>query len=135
MSAEKKREAALKMVRSVGRDSGYDESLVTDDFTYWAHNVGTLKGAKIKELFTGLRHIIPKVPELDIIGTTVDGDRVAIEANGDCMLSNGVRYRNSYHWVVLFRGDKICYLKEYYDSKYARECVGAALDAIPRGPA
>ncbi len=131
-SADEKRATALKLLRSMGHGSGYDESLVTDDFCWWGHGVGTLDKHKFKELGATLKGVMPDPPELTILGTTVDGDRVAVEANGDCKLSNGVRYQNSYHWVVLFTGDKVRMLKEYYDSKYAGECIGAALNDIPR---
>jgi ketosteroid isomerase-like protein len=135
MTADEKRAIALKLVNSIGREGGFDDSLVTDDFTWWAYGVGTLNAEGFKALVAALRPVMPVTPSLTIVGTAAEGDRVAVEADGDTVLSNGTRYQNKYHWVVLFRDGRVCALKEFYDSKYAYETIGAAtLDTLPRGP-
>jgi len=135
MTADEKRAIALKLVNSLGRNGGFDDSLVTDDFSWWGYGVGTLNTEGLKGLVTALKPIMPTPPTLTIVGTAVEGDRVAVEADGDCVLSNGRRYQNKYHWVVLFRDGRVCVLKEFYDSKYAYETIGAAaLDTLPRNP-
>jgi ketosteroid isomerase-like protein len=133
MNLEEKRAAAVKFTLSIGHDPGFDESMITDDFLYWAHGVGTIDKDTFRNLIQTLRPVIPGPPTYKITGTTAEGDRVAIECDGATPLSDGTVYTNQYHFVVVFRGDKICLFKEYYDSKRAADSVGPILAKIPRG--
>ena len=135
MTLEEKRAIAIKFTQSIGgKVEALDRSVITDDFTYWAHGVGLIDADTLTKLVTTLRPAIPVPPAYKIFSTTAEGDRVTIEAQCDIPLSNGVRYQNSYHFLVQFRGNKVCHFKEYYDSKYAADSFGPILKNIPHGP-
>jgi ketosteroid isomerase-like protein len=133
MTPDEMRAIALELVHSIGYGAGLKENLVTDDFTWWGYGVGQLDLEGFKALARTIRPAMPRPPVLTIMGTAAEGDRVAVEADGDCILANGRRYQNHYHWVVRFRGPRVCALKEFYDSKYAHETIGSALlDTLPQ---
>jgi ketosteroid isomerase-like protein len=134
MTPEEKRAAAIRMVKSVGHGTGFADDLVTSDFVYWAHGIGSIDGETFRKLVLTMKPVIPAGPKFHITGTTLEGDRVAVEADGDCVLADGRPYKNTYHFLVVFRGDKVCGFKEYYDSKYANDTVGAIIKTLPRGP-
>lgn len=50
---------------------------------------------------------------------TAEPDRVAVEAHSDIQMDNGTRYRNHYHFLLQFEGDKIIRVHEHYDSAHA----------------
>ena len=65
---------------------------------------------------------------------TAEGDRVALEATSAGRLASGHVYRNHYVFMFTFRGDKICAVKEYLDTGYARDVLMSDL-AKPGGGA
>ena len=132
MSSEEKRAVAVKFLNSIASASGYDESLAADDFTYWAYGVGTIDGATLKELVGNMKQIIPTEPIYHISTVTAEGERVVIEAEGDCKLADGTPYQNIYVFIATFRDGKVCAFKEYFDSRYAAECIGPVLKTLPR---
>ena len=135
MTLEQKRAAAIKFALSVGTvPNGLDDDLVTEDFLYWAHGIGTIDKETFRRLIVTMKPLFASPVQFHIAGTTAEGDRIAIEADGDGTLTNGTPYRNKYHFLAVFRGDKIQSFKEYYDSKYSAEIFGPALAALPRGP-
>jgi uncharacterized protein len=134
MTPDEKRAAAIRMVKSVGHGSGFASDLMTSDFVYWAHGVGSLDAEAFRKLIMLLKPVIPAGPKYEIVGTTLEGDRVAIEAEGDCVLADGRPYKNKYHFLVVFRGEKVCGFKEYYDSKYSNDVLGPILKTLPTGP-
>jgi ketosteroid isomerase-like protein len=127
MPPDEMRAVALELLHSIGHGTGLNEALVTGDFTWWGYGVGRLNLEEFKALARTMRPAMPQPPRLTIIGTAAEGDRVAVEADGACVLANGRRYQNHYHRVVQFRGRRVCALKEFYDSKYAHETIGSAL--------
>lgn len=54
-----------------------------------------------------------------IHGLTVEGDRVAVEAELLAPLKNGKTYHNFYHYLLTFRDGKVTRVKEYHDSAHA----------------
>jgi ketosteroid isomerase-like protein len=60
---------------------------------------------------------------LTVEGVTAEGDRVAVEAQAHAALKNGRIYRNTYHFLFIFRDGKICQAKEYNDTLHAREVL------------
>ena len=132
LTLDQKRAVALQLLHSIGKNDGLDQNLITEDFCWWGYGVGELNTEQFKALAMTMRPVMPLPPALTIVGTAAEGDRVAVEAEGDTVLSNGKRYQNKYHWVVLFRGGRVCALKEFYDSKYAHDTIGSAiLNALP----
>lgn len=71
-------------------------------------------GQEIHKFIDGPFAIFPGV-------MTAEEDRVAAEARSDIKMSNGARYRNSYHFLSRFEGDLIIEVHEHYDSAHANE--------------
>jgi ketosteroid isomerase-like protein len=124
--AEKNREVAIRFITTMGEHGGIDEKLITDDFEWWAsYHHGVMNCAQIKAMVKSLT-LMPRLPEMNVIGVTADGDRVAIEAAGKCTLADGRPYNNSYHFVVLFRDGKVRMVREYCDTQLAANTFAVA---------
>jgi ketosteroid isomerase-like protein len=124
MSAEKNRQTALKYLMLLAeRNQPFIEELVTDDCQFWLPGFGTLDKTHFSAMAAAVSAILPAMPKINVLGTTAEGDRVAVEAKGSSKLSNGKAYDNTYHYLFIFRGDRICMVKEYNDTKYAAEAL------------
>jgi ketosteroid isomerase-like protein len=124
--SEKNRELAIRFVTTMRDHGGLDERLITDDFEWWAsYHHGVMNCAEIKAMVAGLTKM-PRLPEMIIIGMTVEGDRVAVEAAGRCVLPDGKPYNNAYHFVLLFREGRIRMVREYCDTKLAADTFAVA---------
>jgi ketosteroid isomerase-like protein len=126
MSTEANRETALKMMAAM-QAGGLDETLLTDDVSWWVPGRGTVTKAEFQGMAAGFRAMLAGPFTLKVLGVTADGDRVAVEAESLGKLTNGKIYNNSYHFLFLFRDGKIYQAKEYNDSAHAAEVFGAAL--------
>jgi ketosteroid isomerase-like protein len=58
---------------------------------------------------------------IDIVATTAEGERVAIETRTHAPLIDGTTYQNRYHWLVLVRDGRIALMREYQNSAYLVE--------------
>ncbi len=126
MSTEDNRVTALKMVASMGA-GGLDETILTDDVSWWVPGRGTVTKAEFKGMAEGFRTMLDGPFSLTVKGVTAEGDRVAVEAESLGKLKNGKTYNNTYHFLFLFRDGKIYQAKEYNDSQHAAEIFGDAL--------
>jgi ketosteroid isomerase-like protein len=121
MSVERNREVAIKFITSMRDHGGLDESLITDDFEWWAsYHHGVMNCAEIKAMVADLRQM-PRLPDMIVVDTTAEGDRVAVEVAGKCVLPDGRPYDNSYHFVILFRDGRVRMVREYCDTKLAAD--------------
>jgi ketosteroid isomerase-like protein len=69
------------------------------------------------KFFTGTMAPAMAAPfRVKIIAMTVEGERVAVESESDCMNGKGFKYNNRYHSLFLVRDGKIVELREYLDS-------------------
>jgi ketosteroid isomerase-like protein len=59
-----------------------------------------------------------------------EGDRVAVEFEGDATLANGERYCNQYCMVFTFHDDKIKQVNEYFCTILADEKIGPLLSGV-----
>ena len=121
---ERKRALAVRFIKRMQPCRGLDEELITADFRWWAASLGWIDRDQMRQLLTTLDAIMPEMPEMTILGTTAEGDRVAIEAIGRCALANGKRYDSTYHFLITVRGERVCAVKEYTDTKLAHETFG-----------
>jgi ketosteroid isomerase-like protein len=124
MSTEQNRATAIKFITTMEDHVGFDESLVTDDFVWWSPGFGEFSREKFKRLVPRLEPIMPKRPHMTIVGVAADGDRVAVETTGQCILASGRDYRNTYHFVLLFENGLVKMLREYVDTKLVAEIFG-----------
>ena len=129
MDIEAKKRFATLFFQHMGDKAVRHEALamMTDDATWWIPGIGTWDKAQLAAgmgaadaCFTG--KITPK-----ILGITAEGDRVAVESESQADVINGTTYNNRYHCLLLFRGDRISEVREYCDTKYAADTLGALL--------
>jgi ketosteroid isomerase-like protein len=123
---EENRATALKLVATLGAGDP-DLSLLTDDATWWAPGRGSFPSASFVGISRSFAGMFKRPSTITVLGVTAEGDRVAIEAEGHAELTNGLVYRNRYHYLFLFRDGKICEARLYNDTQHAAE--------IQRGPA
>jgi ketosteroid isomerase-like protein len=101
--------------------------LLTDDAVWWAPGRGDFATESFVKISRGFAGMFKRPSTITVLGVTAEGDRVAIEAEGHAELTNGLIYRNRYHYLFIFRDGKICTAKLYNDTAHAAE--------IQRGPA
>jgi ketosteroid isomerase-like protein len=123
MSTEENRATALKMVATLGAGEP-DLSLVTDDAVWWAPGRGEFGNETFAKMASGFASMFKSPSKITVHGVTAEGDRVAIEAQGHAELTNGMVYRNTYHYLFVFRDGKICRGKLYNDTKHAADIQG-----------
>ena len=63
-------------------------------------------------------------PQMTVLSTTAEGDRVAIEAESHGRLVDGRPYENQYHFLLRFdEAGKVLEFKEYLDTLYVFETL------------
>jgi ketosteroid isomerase-like protein len=123
MSTEENRATALKLVATLGAGAP-DLSLVTHDAVWWAPGRGEFGNETFAKMASGFASMFKSPSKITVHGVTAEGDRVAIEAQGHAELTNGKVYRNTYHYLFIFRDGKICRGKLYNDTKHAADIQG-----------
>jgi uncharacterized protein len=121
MSTSKNGQAATKFILTMKEHGGFDERMVTNDLQWVCPNQKVITASQLKAFVETTTHLMPECPTMTILGVAADGDRVAVEAAGKSLLTNGKRYDNYYHFVILFRDGLICTVKEYCDTKLTIE--------------
>lgn len=119
------KQTALDFIQALS-DGGFAAvgRFFTDDFVYWAPGVGEIQD-QLPEFVKVVSRYAPDGIRLVVHGVTAEGDRVAVEAESFGTLTTGAYYNNLYHYLLEFRGGKICKVKEYFDSKHWSEVWGA----------
>ena len=126
MSTEENRTTALRMMAAMEAGE-LDETLLTDDVSWWVPGRGIVPTAEFQGMASGFRTMLAGPFSLTVHGVTAEGDRVAVEAESHGLLTNGKTYNNTYHFLFLFRDGKIYQAREYNDSAHAAEIFGADL--------
>jgi ketosteroid isomerase-like protein len=124
VSTEQNKKTAIAFVESMPQ-TGIDVNVVTDDAQWWIPGTGWLTRAQFMTLVEKFGERVGGPVTLTIQGVTAEGDRVAVEAQAHAALKNGKIYRNTYHFLFMFRDGKICQAKEYNDTLHAREVLWA----------
>ena len=79
--------------------------------------------SSLKKIHATVAERFPHGLTVTITGMTVEGERVAIEAESLGTRIDGEIYRNSYHYLILVRGGLICGRREYLDTIHANEML------------
>jgi ketosteroid isomerase-like protein len=121
-SLERNRAIAVKFITTMKDYDGLNESLVTDDIQWWAIGRGLMDKEKFKATIGAniakRRSIMPQLPDMTIVSTTAEGDRVAVESVGHCVLADGRPYDNNYFFLLYLRDGRVRMVREFGDSKY-----------------
>jgi ketosteroid isomerase-like protein len=99
---------------------------MTDDATWWipgkpelSPTAGLYQKDRITKLFHAMLKQLKSGLKMTPKGMVAEGNRVAVEAVSEGDLKNGRLYRQEYHMLLEFRGDKICAVREYLDTQHA----------------
>lgn len=122
--SEHNRQVAVQFVEAMGRNDaqGFAETLAPDAVAI-AMGTTNFAGKRTREMMVGgveqFKQILPEGLQFEVVGTIVDGDRVAVEAKGNGTTAEGKPYHNNYCFVLAFRDGKIVEAKEYFCTKLA----------------
>ena len=129
MEIEEKKRIAQAFLRLIGDPDQRHEALamMNDDATWWIPGAGVFDKQQIAASFARIDTIFTGPIVVTVTGLTAEGDRVAIESEGDVDAVNGRHYNNRYHTLIVFHGDKIGEVKEYCDTQYVQDVLGDLL--------
>ena len=74
---------------------------------------------KISSLFHTMLGRLKSGLKMTVNSAIVEGDKVALEVESLGELTNGRVYNQHYHFLIEFRGGKICAVREYLDTQHA----------------
>jgi len=107
------------MDRVVAGDLEGALQLAWDDAVFQGPDGSVMNKDSLRALFASLASLLVNPFEQKIIGTTCEGDRVAVEATGRTVLANGKTYSNLYHFLFEVREGKIAASREYCNTRAA----------------
>jgi ketosteroid isomerase-like protein len=126
LSIEENKQIALGFLEGLTKQ-GYsvfnDPKFVTEDFHWWIQGRGTFSGPEMVARCAPVEAMMAGPSRRTIKGITAEGDRVAIEYEGDSPMKNGKRYQNTYHCLYVIRDGRLASGKEYLDTAYIRETL------------
>jgi len=101
-------------------------SYLSDSATWWVG--GTIEGISGTKDKAAFGEMLASLSGLATTGAirltphawTAEGDRVAVETESYCELSNGRIYNNAYHFLFTLRDGRIESVKEYLDTEHTR---------------
>lgn len=94
-------------------------ALASDSAVFQGPEGARLDKTGLRTLFTAMKPLMPNPLEIVIVGTTSQGNRVAVEATAKTLLANGKTYENIYHFLYEVDGGKIVAVREYCDTSRA----------------
>jgi hypothetical protein len=98
--------------------------IMHEDAKWWILGAGTMD----RETLIEQLHLMlggAKVSGTKIIAMTAEGERVAVEAEGNFEFADGRVYNNSYHNLYIIQDGRITYVKEYLDTALVARVFGA----------
>ena len=102
-------------------------ALMADDATHWVPPSLAPKVARgkeeLRELWSPVLHAFEGPFEVTILGTTAEGNRVAVEVEARGTLKNGRLYHNFYHHLFVIEDGKVQSLREHMDSQYTAQTL------------
>jgi ketosteroid isomerase-like protein len=109
--------------------NGSDEYLdfYTNESIIWTAGNNAIGGTRTKEeVVSFAQNILAAFPtgiKFNITGITAEGDRVAVEIDGEAVHASGETYNNQYHFLLIIKDGKILELKEYMDTQLAAKIL------------
>ena len=75
---------------------------------------------RLEKLFNAMLGQLKSGLKMTLKGNGVaEGDKLSLEAESLGHLNNGRTYNQHYHFLIEFRGGKICAVREYLDTQHA----------------
>jgi ketosteroid isomerase-like protein len=104
-------------------DGRYDDaqSLLRPQVTWWVlHKRGYVDPAI---WFSGLANLFPEGLQFKVVGTTVEGPRIALRAEASGKTVTGREFDNAYHFLFEIDAGRICAAWEYGDTLHADQVL------------
>jgi ketosteroid isomerase-like protein len=126
--SEENKKVVVKFIEafSAGNAEAAAQCLAPDAVTY-AKGFGKLSGPRPYELIVAttatFKDIIPTGLRPSFKSVIADGDKVAVEFEGDATLANGERYCNQYAMIFTLQAGRIKQVNEYYCTILADEKI------------
>jgi ketosteroid isomerase-like protein len=121
-----KRVAAELFARFTASDLAGVLDTMTDDATWLIPGkpgsspaAGLYDKRRIGRLFEVMLGRLKSGLAMTVGSAIAEGDKVALEVRSHGELSNGNVYQQEYHFLMEFRGGKICAVREYLDTQHA----------------
>jgi ketosteroid isomerase-like protein len=126
--SEANKQVALQFIESMGRgDAQAFAATLTPDSFALAKGTAQVSGRRDHDEMiataAGFREIVPEGFQPVIRSITAEGDRVAVEWEGQATLANGAAYHNQYLMLFHFRDGRIAQVNEYFCTKLADEVI------------
>lgn len=115
-------ELAWMFLQCLSDGADVDEcfTLLSDDFTYWSIITRkTVDKAALRREVERRKHHLQLT--FDLIRCFNDGENVVIEAQGDGVTADGIRYDSPFVFLVETREGLITSVREYSDTRLAAE--------------
>lgn len=122
------REVVLRFMEGLGTNNAeLVASCIGPDTCAITKGYGRFAGSRPAEAIVGMidafNKMVPGGLNFTIIDVTGDGDRIAVEAEGNAMTAAGTPYRNQYCFVFSLRDGLIRQVNEYFCSVHADEVL------------
>jgi ketosteroid isomerase-like protein len=132
--SEANKTTARKFIESMGRnDSAAMAECLAEDAWADAKGYGKLSGKRDAGVMVGmldeLAKILPTGLRFEIVNLFGEGDRVALEAQGNAVTKDGQDYRNRYAFLFKFEDGKIKEINEYFCGVHADEVLWPLVEA------
>lgn len=131
MDIEAKKQYAIDFFHLMGdgRTRHQAIAMMAPDASWWIPGIGTWTTQQLADGMAAADKCFVGRVTANILGVTAEGDRVAVESTSQADIVNGTVYNNRYHCLVLFKGGVIQEVREYCDTKYAADMLGALMAA------
>jgi ketosteroid isomerase-like protein len=118
---DKERELGLRFLAHVSRCELQElGALFASDAEIWMPGHPTFTASQFCDLLAlSFERMVSNSFAMTPIGTTAEGERVAIEANSTATLKSGGQYENRYHFLFIVREGKVRSLAVYAASDFA----------------
>ena len=107
------------MAKILGGDLEGALALCRDDTAFQGPDGSVIDKDGVRALFAQLGPLLVNPMEHEILGTTCEGKRVAVEAKARTLLANGKEYANIYHFLFEIEDGEITASREYCDTSRA----------------
>ena len=128
-ATERNKATALEFLRQAAANSvAAAMAMLHADVTWWVAGdpdrlkvAGLKNRAQAERMLRSLQKAVPGGMRMTILGVTADGERVAVEAEGDGLWHNGRPYHNRYHFLFEIRDSLIVTVREYMDTLHLHD--------------
>ena len=133
--SEHNKQVVIDFIEGFGRgDVEVAKACLAPDALTIAKGFGKISGPRPYDMIvatTGaFKDVMPTGLRPKFHTVTAEGDRVAVEFEGDAVLANGERYANQYCMVFTLEGGKIKRVHEYFCTVLADQKLGPLMEDL-----